>query len=77
MSASPNSSDFSIIDTASSIPDTSESRAPNASAMGKQVKVAAVQAEPAWLDLQGSVQKVISLIEEAGKNGANVLGFPE
>lgn len=77
MSASPNSSDFSIIDPASSIPDASESRVLNAATMGKQVKVAAVQAEPAWLDLQGSVQKVISLIEEAGRGGANVLGFPE
>lgn len=43
----------------------------------KMVKVGAVQAEPAWLDLQGGVTKVISLIEEAAKNGTNVLGFPE
>lgn len=45
--------------------------------MSKTVKVGAVQAEPAWLDLQGGVTKVISLIEEAAKNGTNVLGFPE
>ena len=43
----------------------------------KLVKVGAVQAEPAWLDLQGSVDKVISIIKDAGKNGCNVLGFPE
>ncbi len=41
------------------------------------VKIAAVQAEPAWNDLQGGVDKVCALIREAGKNGANVLGFPE
>ena len=47
------------------------------SKMSKTVKVGAVQAEPAWLDLQGGVTKVVSLIEEAAKNGTNVLGFPE
>lgn len=41
------------------------------------VKIAAIQAEPVWNDLQGGVNKAISLIKEAGKNGANVLGFPE
>lgn len=45
--------------------------------MSKTVKVGAVQAEPAWLDLQGGVTKVVALIEEAAKNGTNVLGFPE
>ena len=43
----------------------------------KKIKVAAVQAEPAWNDLQGGVAKVISLIKEASSNGANVVGFPE
>ncbi|EON99156.1 putative aliphatic nitrilase protein [Phaeoacremonium minimum UCRPA7] len=43
----------------------------------KKIKVAAVQAEPAWNDLQGGVVKVISLIKEASSNGANVVGFPE
>lgn len=42
-----------------------------------QVKVAAVQAEPAWNDLRGGVAKTISLIKEAGANSANVVGFPE
>ncbi len=41
------------------------------------VRVGAVQAEPVWLDLAGSVDKTIALIEQAGKDGVNVLGFPE
>ena len=45
--------------------------------MGKKVKVGAIQAEPQWLDLEGGVNKVISLIETAGRDGVNVLGFPE
>lgn len=36
-----------------------------------------MQAEPAWNNLQASVDKTISLIQDAGKKGANVLGFPE
>ena len=43
----------------------------------RTVRVAAVQAEPVWNDLEGGVKKVISIIEEAAANGANVLGFPE
>ena len=45
--------------------------------MSRPVRVATVQAEPAWKNLQASVDKTISLIEDAGKKGANVLGFPE
>lgn len=45
--------------------------------MDQKVRVAAVQAEPVWNDLEGGVQKVISIIEEAATNGAQVLGFPE
>lgn len=45
--------------------------------MGKTVKIAAIQAEPAWNDLQGGVEKSIKLINEAASNGANVVGFPE
>jgi predicted amidohydrolase len=44
--------------------------------MGRNVRVAAAQAEPVWNDLEGGVQKDISLIRDA-KNGANVLGLPE
>lgn len=43
----------------------------------KFVRVGAVQAEPVWLDLEGSVNKTISLIEEAAADGVQVLGFPE
>lgn len=43
----------------------------------KTVKIATIQAEPVWNDLQGSVDRVIGLIREAGDNGANILGFPE
>jgi hypothetical protein len=38
----------------------------------RSFKVAAVQAEPVWLDLQGSVAKTISIINEAAANGAKV-----
>jgi nitrilase len=41
------------------------------------VRVAAVQAEPEWLDLQGSVAKACSLIEDAAKGGAKLVAFPE
>ncbi|KAI0855550.1 nitrilase [Xylaria cubensis] len=43
----------------------------------KTTRVAAVQAEPEWNDLQKGVDKTVRLIAEAGKNGANVMGFPE
>ncbi|KAH6950069.1 hypothetical protein HG530_001228 [Fusarium avenaceum] len=45
--------------------------------MSKTIKVAAIQAEPVWQDLQGGVAKSISLIQDAAENGANVIGFPE
>lgn len=41
------------------------------------IRVAAVQAEPVWLDLQGSVDEAIALIEEAAAGGAQLVGFPE
>lgn len=40
-------------------------------------KVAAVQAAPIFLDLEGTVSKTISLIEEAATNGASLIAFPE
>jgi hypothetical protein len=42
-----------------------------------QVRVAVTQAEPKWLDLQGSVDKTCALIIEAAKGGAEMLAFPE
>ncbi|KAJ6519694.1 carbon-nitrogen hydrolase [Mycena sanguinolenta] len=43
----------------------------------KVFKVAAVQAEPVWLDLQGGVEKTIKIIQEAAAKGAKIIGFPE
>ena len=40
-------------------------------------KVAVVQAAPAWLDLDASVEKAIALIEEAAAKGAKLIAFPE
>lgn len=41
------------------------------------VRVAATQAEPAWFDLQGAVDKTCKLIEEAASKDAQLVGFPE
>lgn len=42
-----------------------------------EVTLAAVQAEPVWLDMSGTVNKTIALIEEAADKGADLVAFPE
>ena len=45
--------------------------------MKSVVRVAAVQAEPKWLDLEAGVAQVISLIGEAAAGGAELVAFGE
>ncbi len=40
-------------------------------------RVAAVQAAPVFMDLSGTVQKTIALIEQAAEAGAKLVAFPE
>ena len=40
-------------------------------------RAAVVQAAPVWLNLEGTVAKTIKYIEEAAKNGAKLIAFPE
>jgi predicted amidohydrolase len=49
----------------------------NTMAAPKTIRVGAVQAEPVWLDLQGSVKKTIDIIQKAASDGVQVLGFAE
>lgn len=43
----------------------------------RKIRVAGVQAEPVFLDLEKTTEKAIRLIEEAGAKGADLIGFPE
>ncbi|MFK4851898.1 nitrilase-related carbon-nitrogen hydrolase [Microbacterium sp. ZW T6_19] len=40
-------------------------------------KVAAVQAEPVWFDMDKTVEKTIALMATAAQNGADIIAFPE
>lgn len=40
-------------------------------------KAAVIQAAPVFLDLEKTVDKAVSLIEEAARNGAQLIAFPE
>ena len=40
-------------------------------------KAAAVQVEPVWLDADATIEKAIGLIEEAARNDARIIAFPE
>ncbi len=40
-------------------------------------RAAAVQAAPAFLDLDAGIEKAVSLIDEAAANGAKLIAFPE
>ncbi|BEK93179.1 nitrilase-related carbon-nitrogen hydrolase [Nocardia seriolae] len=45
--------------------------------MPTKVRVAAVQAEPRWLDLRAGVQQAVEFIEDAAAGGAQLVAFPE
>jgi nitrilase len=45
--------------------------------MSEKVRVAAVQAEPVWLDIDGTTEKTVRLIAEAAAGGADLVAFPE
>ena len=42
-----------------------------------RIRLAAAQASPAFLDRETTVAKACRIIEEAGANGAGIVGFPE
>ena len=45
--------------------------------MSEQFKVAVVQAAPVFMDLDGCLEKAVSLIEQAAQNGARLIAFSE
>lgn len=51
--------------------------APTNAASIVAIRVAVTQAEPVWLDLNGTVDKTCKLIADAAANGAKLIAFPE
>lgn len=45
--------------------------------MNEPIKVACVQAAPVFMNLDATIDKTISLIEEAAREGAQLIAFPE
>jgi nitrilase len=45
--------------------------------MKNEIRIAAAQLSPVFLDVEKTVDKVCNAIAEAGKNGANLIVFPE
>jgi aliphatic nitrilase len=45
--------------------------------LAQTIRAGAVQAEPVWLDLDGTVEKTIRLIGDAAADGVELLAFPE
>ncbi|MFT4081498.1 MAG: carbon-nitrogen hydrolase family protein [Nocardioides sp.] len=45
--------------------------------MSTCIRVAAVQAEPVWLDLEATTDKTIAIIADAAADGAELVAFPE
>ncbi|QPZ39562.1 carbon-nitrogen hydrolase family protein [Paramicrobacterium chengjingii] len=45
--------------------------------MTNAIRLAAVQAEPVWLDIDGTVSKTIGLIESAATQDVDLIAFPE
>ncbi|MGH3401290.1 MAG: carbon-nitrogen hydrolase family protein [Streptosporangiaceae bacterium] len=43
----------------------------------RSIRIAAVQAAPVFMNHDATIEKACDLIAEAGKNGADVVGFPE
>jgi nitrilase len=52
-------------------------RAALESLMTAPIRVAAVQAEPVWLDAERTADKTVALIREAAAGGAQLVAFPE